>query len=58
VVGPLGGDRGLDGRLHHPVRQRTIALNHATERLAELLMASALKEALRSKRVAEILESP
>jgi len=45
------GDRDL-------IRERTTALNHATERLAELLMDSALKEALGSKRVAEILESP
>ncbi|PYM07355.1 MAG: molecular chaperone DnaK [Candidatus Rokuibacteriota bacterium] len=45
------GDRDL-------IRERTIALNHATERLAELLMDSTLKEALGSKRVAEILESP
>ncbi len=39
------------------IRERTIALNHATEHLAELLMDSTLREALGSKRVAEIMES-
>ena len=46
----VGEDRDL-------IREKTIELNKATEHLAELLMDSALKEALTSKRVQEILGS-
>ncbi len=45
---------GLDRDL---IRERTIALNRATERLAEAMMDAALKGALSSKRADEILES-
>jgi Fe-S protein assembly chaperone HscA len=45
-----GQDRDL-------VRDRTTALNRATEHLAELMMDAALKGALSSKRAAEIMES-
>jgi hypothetical protein len=34
-----------------------VALNHATEHLAELLMDSALKSALGTRRASEIMES-
>jgi molecular chaperone DnaK (HSP70) len=40
------------------IRDRTIDLNRATERLAEVMMDQALKDALASKRAAEILEQP
>jgi molecular chaperone DnaK len=43
-----GADRDL-------IRQRTVALNQATERLAEALMDRALKDALASKRAETIL---
>jgi molecular chaperone DnaK len=39
------------------IREATTALNHATERLAELLMDAALKGALGTRRAAEIMES-
>jgi Fe-S protein assembly chaperone HscA len=39
------------------IRDRTIALNQATEHLAEAMMDSALKEALSSRRATQILES-
>src|SRR5256884_426450 len=39
------------------IRDKTTALNHATEHLAELMMDAALKGALSSKRAAEIMES-
>ena len=39
------------------IRERTTALNQATERLAEALMDTALKEALSSRRADRILES-
>jgi Fe-S protein assembly chaperone HscA len=39
------------------IRERTVALNQATEHLAEAMMDSALKEALASKRASQILES-
>jgi molecular chaperone DnaK len=39
------------------IRERTVALNHATEHLAELLMDSALKSALGTRRASEIMES-
>jgi Fe-S protein assembly chaperone HscA len=45
-----GSDRDL-------IRDRTTALNKATERLAEALMDQALKDALASKRAGEILET-
>jgi len=45
-----GTDRDL-------IRERTVALNRATERLAEALMDKSLKEALASKRAETILES-
>ncbi len=44
------------GRDRDAIRERTIELNKATERLAEALMDSALKEALRSRRANHILE--
>ncbi len=44
-----GADRDL-------IRDRTIELNRATERLAEAMMDRALKDALGSKRAGEILE--
>jgi molecular chaperone HscA len=44
-----GSDRDL-------IRERTTALNRATERLAEALMDKALKDALASKRAEKILE--
>ena len=40
------------------IRERTIDLNRATERLAQTMMDHALKEALGSKRATEILEQP
>jgi molecular chaperone DnaK len=43
-----GSDRDL-------IRERTVALNRATERLAEILMDKALKDALASKRAEKIL---
>jgi Fe-S protein assembly chaperone HscA len=39
------------------IRERTAALNHATEHLAERLMDSALKSALGTRRASEIMES-
>ncbi len=44
-----GTDRDL-------IRDRTIALNRATERLADLMMDKALKDTLASKRAEQILE--
>ena len=46
-----GGDREL-------IRERTVALNRATEHLAEVMMDAALKGALGSRRAAEIAASP
>jgi molecular chaperone DnaK len=46
-----GTDRDL-------IRERTVALNRATERLAEALMDRALKNALTSKRAEKILGQP
>jgi molecular chaperone DnaK (HSP70) len=43
-----GSDRDL-------IRERTIALNQATERMAEILMDKALRDALASKRAEEVL---
>jgi len=40
------------------IRERTIDLNRATERLAEAMMDQALKDALGSKRAVEILGGP
>ena len=37
------------------IRDKTTALNHATEHLADVLMDAALKGALGSKRAAEIM---
>jgi molecular chaperone DnaK len=45
-----GADRGL-------IHDRTIALNQATEHLAELMMDAALKGALGTRRAADIMES-
>jgi molecular chaperone DnaK (HSP70) len=45
--------RGEDRDL---IRERTIALNHATERLAQAMMDEALRGALSSKRAEQILE--
>jgi molecular chaperone DnaK len=39
------------------IRERTVALNQATEHLAELLMDGALKSALGTRRASEIMES-
>jgi Fe-S protein assembly chaperone HscA len=39
------------------IREATVAMNQATEHLAELMMDAALKAALASKRAAEIMES-
>jgi molecular chaperone DnaK len=39
------------------IRERTAALNQATEHLAELLMDGALKSALGTRRASEIMES-
>jgi hypothetical protein len=44
-----GSDRDL-------IRERTLELNRATERLAETLMDKALKDALASRRAEKILE--
>jgi hypothetical protein len=46
-----GGDRDV-------IRERTIALNRATEPLAQIMMDTALKEAVTSKRADQILERP
>jgi Fe-S protein assembly chaperone HscA len=46
-----------DGDDRDTIRARTTELNQVTEHLAELLMDAALKGALGSKRVAEIMES-
>ena len=46
-----GGDREL-------IRERTVALNRATEHLAEVMMDAALKGALESRRATEIAASP
>jgi Fe-S protein assembly chaperone HscA len=40
------------------IRQRTTALNRATEHLAELMMDAALRGALGSRRAAEIMQAP
>jgi len=45
-----------DGTDRDLIRERTVDLNRATERLAEAMMDRALKGALASKRAAEILE--
>jgi molecular chaperone DnaK (HSP70) len=56
AVAALREARGGDDR--NLILRRTDELNHVTEHLAELLMDSALKEALGSKRAAGIMESP
>ena len=45
-----------DGEDRDAIRERTIDLNRATERLAEAMMDAALKGALGSKRANEIME--
>jgi len=49
--------RARDGEDRDLIREKTAELNRTTEHLAELLMDSALKEALSSKRAQEILGS-
>ncbi len=46
-----------DGQDRELIRERTTALNHATERLAEVMMDAALRGALGTRRATEILES-
>ena len=46
-----------DGRDRDLIRERTTALNRATEHLAEVLMDTALRQALETRRAAEIMES-
>ena len=46
-----------DGQDRDAIRERTIELNKATERLAEAMMDAALKGALASRRADQILES-
>lgn len=46
-----------DGRDRDAIRERTIELNKATERLAEAMMDAALKGALASRRADQVLES-
>ena len=53
-----GSARRADGDDRDVIRERTIDLNRATERLAQTMMDHALKEALGSKRATEILEQP
>jgi len=50
-------ERARAGQDRDLIRDKTTALNHATEHLAELMMDAALKGALSSKRAAEIMES-
>ena len=45
-----------EGKDRDAIRERTIDLNHATERLAETLMDSALKGALGTTRAGEIMD--
>jgi Fe-S protein assembly chaperone HscA len=47
-----------EGEDRELIRDRTIALNQATESLATIMMDAALKGALGSRRAAEIAESP
>src|SRR5205085_483500 len=54
AIGALRESLGGDDR--DLIRERTIALNRATERLAEIMMDQALKGALASKRAEQILE--
>jgi Fe-S protein assembly chaperone HscA len=49
--------RDRDGRDRDAIHEKTTALNRATEHLAEVLMDSALRGALGTRRAAEILES-
>jgi molecular chaperone DnaK (HSP70) len=46
-----------DGEDRDAIRERTIELNKATERLAEAMMDAALRGALASRRADQILES-
>ncbi|MET0484805.1 MAG: Hsp70 family protein, partial [Candidatus Rokuibacteriota bacterium] len=49
--------RAREGQDRDAIRDRTTELNHATERLAETLMDSALKGALGTRRAEEIMQS-
>ncbi|HYE93356.1 MAG TPA: molecular chaperone DnaK [Terriglobales bacterium] len=49
--------RVKDGQDRDEIRERTTALNQATEHLAELMMDAALKGALGTRRATEIMES-
>jgi Fe-S protein assembly chaperone HscA len=51
-------ERARAGEDRDLIRDRTVALNQATEHLAELMMDAALRGALGTKRAAEIMESP
>jgi len=51
-------ERARAGQDRDLIREKTTALNHATEHLAELMMDAALKGALGSRRATEIMESP
>src|SRR5213596_756957 len=55
ALGELRRVRAADDR--EQIRDKTTALNRATEHLAEVMMDAALKGALGSKRAAEIMES-
>ncbi|HXG05034.1 MAG TPA: Fe-S protein assembly chaperone HscA [Candidatus Binatia bacterium] len=49
--------RARDGQDREAIRDKTAALNRATEHLAAVLMDSALRQALETRRAAEIMES-
>ena len=53
-----GGYVALALALQKLIRERTVALNRATEHLAEVMMDAALKGALESRRATEIAASP
>jgi hypothetical protein len=46
-----GSDRDL-------IREQTVALNQATQRFSEVMMDSALRDALQSRRADQILGKP
>ena len=56
AVGALRSARDSDDR--ERIHGATVAVNQATEHLAEVLMDAALKGALGSRRAAEILKEP
>ena len=56
AIAALRAVEGGDDR--DAIRERTIELNAATEKLAEAMMDAALKGAVRSRRADEILEEP